>query len=320
MERRVLREPRRSVRDIDLQPPRQRRRPSEELLVEVVAPAADRLREHDAGRDRVHEHERVEFAPAREHDHRDEPAADRAPDRESALPDLERADDPARAPAVPREQVVHACADDARDHDGTDDRADFLRVVPGARPAVSAILAATSTPIASIRPYACSGRGPMCTIPCFGLGMNATVTARCYDGSSRRRQAADAVCDDGRTRCSPGSRRSPVRWRRVHAAGAVCRRPAVRRPAAPAARRATTGPSLGGCPMFPANNPWNQNVDARSRCAPTRRTLIANISSPGKTKLHPDFGGGGAYGIPFMVVPATQPQGADRLHRVRRRE
>ena len=37
-------------------------------------------------------------------------------------------------------------------------------------------------------------------------------------------------------------------------------------------------------------------------------TLIANISSPGQTKLHPDFGGDGAYGIPFMVVPATQPK------------
>ena len=46
----------------------------------------------------------------------------------------------------------------------------------------------------------------------------------------------------------------------------------------------------------------------RSPCAPTRRTLIANISSPGKTNLHPDFGGGGAYGIPFKVVPATQPK------------
>ena len=49
-------------------------------------------------------------------------------------------------------------------------------------------------------------------------------------------------------------------------------------------------PSLGGCPMFPANNAWNEKVDAlpvRSDSA----TLVANISSPGKTKLHPDFGG-----------------------------
>ena len=45
----------------------------------------------------------------------------------------------------------------------------------------SATLVATSTPIASIKPYACNGSGPMFTMPCFGLGMNATVTAQCYE-------------------------------------------------------------------------------------------------------------------------------------------
>jgi hypothetical protein len=67
------------------------------------------------------------------------------------------------------------------------------------------------------------------------------------------------------------------------------------------------GPSLGGCPMFPKTNAWNQNVSAlpvRSDSA----TLVRNISSPGKTNLHPDFGGAGAYGIPFKIVPATQPK------------
>jgi hypothetical protein len=65
-------------------------------------------------------------------------------------------------------------------------------------------------------------------------------------------------------------------------------------------------PSLGGCAMFPANNAWNQKVTALAVRADSA-TLIAHISSPGRTKLHPDFGGGGAYGIPFLVVPATQP-------------
>ena len=67
------------------------------------------------------------------------------------------------------------------------------------------------------------------------------------------------------------------------------------------------GPSLGGCPMFPTSNAWNENVASlpvRSDSA----TLIRNISSPGKTNLHPDFGGAGAYGIPFTIVPATQPK------------
>ena len=40
----------RPVLDGDLEPPRQRRRPAEQLLVEPVAPTPDRLREHDARR------------------------------------------------------------------------------------------------------------------------------------------------------------------------------------------------------------------------------------------------------------------------------
>jgi hypothetical protein len=67
------------------------------------------------------------------------------------------------------------------------------------------------------------------------------------------------------------------------------------------------GPSLGGCPMFPANNAWNTKVTSLAVRSDSN-TLIANISSTGKTKLHPDFGGGGAYGIPFKIVPATQPK------------
>src|SRR5262249_22469792 len=66
---------------------------------------------------------------------------------------------------------------------------------------------------------------------------------------------------------------------------------------------ATSGPTLAGCPMFPANNAWNQKVNTLPVRADSR-TFIASISASGKTNLHPDFGGGGAYGIPFMVVPS----------------
>jgi hypothetical protein len=63
-------------------------------------------------------------------------------------------------------------------------------------------------------------------------------------------------------------------------------------------------PRLGGCPVFPASNPWNRDisrapVDARSDA------YIRSITS-GARFLHADFGGGGAYGIPFRVVPRTQ--------------
>ena len=68
-----------------------------------------------------------------------------------------------------------------------------------------------------------------------------------------------------------------------------------------------TAPQVGGCYVFPDDNPWNTKIDS----LPTRSdsaTLISNISSPNHTNLHPDFGDNGAYGIPYMVVASTQPK------------
>jgi hypothetical protein len=101
----------------------------------------------------------------------------------------------------------------------------------------------------------------------------------------------------------------------VVAAGALgaCKAPVPPIVAAPGGSGGSGGvaagpaPSLGGCAMFPADNAWNQKVTARA-VRTDSATLIAHVSSPGQTKLHPDFGGAGAYGIPFLVVPATQPK------------
>jgi len=87
----------------------------------------------------------------------------------------------------------------------------------------------------------------------------------------------------------------------------VCAIPAGTVGAGAATPAPLTGPHIGNCPMFPSTNPWNQRVDklpVRSGSA----TFIAHISTAGHTNLHADFGGGGAYGIPYMVVPATQPK------------
>ena len=65
-------------------------------------------------------------------------------------------------------------------------------------------------------------------------------------------------------------------------------------------------PTVGGCRVFPADNAWNTPVDT----LPVRRdsaTLVAHISTTGHTNLHADFGGNGAYGIPYLVVPSTEP-------------
>ncbi len=66
-----------------------------------------------------------------------------------------------------------------------------------------------------------------------------------------------------------------------------------------------TSPTLAGCEVLPPDNAWNTPVAG----LPVRgdsSTLIANISTTGHTNLHADFGGGGAYGIPYIVVPSSQ--------------
>ena len=270
MERRVLLEARRSVRDVDLEAPRQRRRPAEELLVEVVAPPPDRLREHDAGRDRVHEHERVEVAAARERRRpRSAPPAT-APQIDSPPFQISNgADDAALAPLVPGEEVVHARADDARDHDRDDDRAELLRRRgPCAVQRVSATLAATSTPIASISPYACSGSGPMCTMPCCGLGMNATGTAAMLGGRFKSKTAGRPMqcamsADDA---CSP--------WSWPPGAGRVRALPPC--PVVPAV------PAAGGSAAAPVATPGR--ASAAVRCSPrttrgTRRSTSLAVRS-----------------------------------------
>jgi hypothetical protein len=65
-------------------------------------------------------------------------------------------------------------------------------------------------------------------------------------------------------------------------------------------------PRIGGCPIFPKDNPWNTDV---SGYAVDRATSDAYIGSLGSITLWPDFGSGayGDYGIPYGVVPADQP-------------
>lgn len=65
--------------------------------------------------------------------------------------------------------------------------------------------------------------------------------------------------------------------------------------------------TLGGCPVFPANNVWNTDISHLSVSA-NSANYLASIGLNGH--LHPDFGSGlydGApIGIPYVVVPANQ--------------
>jgi hypothetical protein len=62
------------------------------------------------------------------------------------------------------------------------------------------------------------------------------------------------------------------------------------------------GTTLAGCSVFPPDNPWNSDISK----APLRAGSAATIARLGGY-LHPDFGGGGQYGIPYIVVPADEP-------------
>lgn len=71
-------------------------------------------------------------------------------------------------------------------------------------------------------------------------------------------------------------------------------------------------PGAPGCPIFPANNPWNARVD-KLPVASNSAQIVASIGVG--TGLHPDFGSGlydgRPIGIPFDVVSKTTPR--DRL-------
>ena len=74
----------------------------------------------------------------------------------------------------------------------------------------------------------------------------------------------------------------------------------------PALRLRPPGPHIGGCPVFPADDAWNQEIVSAS-VHPLSAQIINHIQSIGSTALHPDFGENPTYGIPYVVVPATQP-------------
>lgn len=68
------------------------------------------------------------------------------------------------------------------------------------------------------------------------------------------------------------------------------------------------GPSIGSCPVFPADNIWNRRIDGLP-VHPSSQAYVGNIGAT--AGLHADFGAGlwdgGPIGIPFVTVPGTQP-------------
>jgi hypothetical protein len=98
----------------------------------------------------------------------------------------------------------------------------------------------------------------------------------------------------------------------THSSGPALPRPPAKVKAPAAGVGLGPGASLGGKRVFPEDNPWNEDisgapVDARSD------QIIARIGAGG---LHPEFGtvwNGAPNGIPYVVVPGSQPPVPVRL-------
>lgn len=65
-------------------------------------------------------------------------------------------------------------------------------------------------------------------------------------------------------------------------------------------------PVIGGCEMFPENNPWNTDI-TDAPVHPLSSVYISNINANGGDYVHPDFGEDPSYGIPWTTVDDTQP-------------
>ena len=76
-----------------------------------------------------------------------------------------------------------------------------------------------------------------------------------------------------------------------------------------AAGAAPKAPTIAGCPIFPASNPWNQRVD-KLPVAPNSAAMIRSIGLD--APVHADFGSGlwdgQPIGIPYNVVSSAQPK------------
>ena len=65
-------------------------------------------------------------------------------------------------------------------------------------------------------------------------------------------------------------------------------------------------PTIGGCPVFPGDSWWNVDISGYP-VHPNSAGFLRRIGEVGGDVMHPDFGSNPSYGIPYVVVPASQP-------------
>jgi len=77
---------------------------------------------------------------------------------------------------------------------------------------------------------------------------------------------------------------------------------------APAAPAKSGPPMIGGCQVFPADNPWNTDISGLM-VHPNSANFVKSIGAGVDKPLHPDFGTvyqGAPNGIPFVLVKGNQ--------------
>jgi hypothetical protein len=65
-------------------------------------------------------------------------------------------------------------------------------------------------------------------------------------------------------------------------------------------------PTVAGCAVFPADNPWNTDVSAIPADTSAQAQAYLASMNAATTFLHPDFGSNPTYGIPYTSVPINQ--------------
>ncbi len=65
-------------------------------------------------------------------------------------------------------------------------------------------------------------------------------------------------------------------------------------------------PKIGRCFVFPPDNPWNRDI-SNDPVDPNSVNYLASMNGNFK-QLHPDYGSNPTYGIPYTLVPGTQPK------------
>jgi hypothetical protein len=69
-----------------------------------------------------------------------------------------------------------------------------------------------------------------------------------------------------------------------------------------------SAPVIGGCNVFPADNPWNTRIDDTTKYPVNAQAATYQGTMNGTKHLHPDWGDWTTdhYGIPWQVVPSSQ--------------